>query len=293
MPATIYRRPDSIDEAVATLGEYGFDAKILAGGQSLIPMMSLGLARPPVLVDIGRLPSLDRVDLGQEVAIGALVRHRAFERADAALEAAAPLMTAAAPWIGHTAIRNRGTVVGSLAHGDPAAEWPAVAVALDATLQLVGPNGPRSVAAADFFVGPLTTDLAEDEILVGVTVPVAPPRTGAVVLELAYRHGDYAVVGVAAQVTIGPAERLEDVRIALFGVDATPVRARAAEAIAIDGPRAFADSGRAAAGEADPATDATASAEYRRAMIDVHVRRALVAAHARAQSLAADPVGGA
>jgi carbon-monoxide dehydrogenase medium subunit len=288
MARTIYRRPTSIDEAIAALAEYGFDAKILAGGQSLIPMISLGLARPSVLVDIGRIPSLDGLDLDEGLAIGALVKHRAFEAVDPAIEAAVPLMTAAAPWIGHAAIRNRGTVVGSIAHGDPAAEWPAVAVGLDATVHILGARGPRSVPAADFFVGPLTTDVAEDELVVGVTFPVARPRTGAVVLELAYRHGDYAVVGVAAQVTAGQNERLEDVRIVLFGVDATPIRARAAETVAIEGPRAFPEAGRTAAGEANPSTDATASAAYRRAMIEVHVRRALGDAFARADAIAVD-----
>jgi carbon-monoxide dehydrogenase medium subunit len=290
MPRTIYRRPAATDEAIAMLAEYGFDAKILAGGQSLIPMMSLGLARPAVLVDIGRIASLDRLELGQDLAIGALVKHRAFEGADPTIEAAVPLMTAAAPWIGHTAIRNRGTVVGSIAHGDPAAEWPAVAVGLDAVVHVVGTHGQRLVPAVDFFIGPLTTDMTEDELIVGVTVPVARPRTAAVVLELAYRHGDYAVVGVAAQVTAGSTERLEDVRIALFGVDATPIRARAAEAIAIEGPRAFAEAGRIAAGEANPSTDATASAAYRRTMIEVHVRRALEDAFGRANVITVDPL---
>jgi len=280
--STTYDRAATIEEALDILHEHGFDAKVLAGGQSLIPMISLGLARPARLLDIGRIPGLDRVDVGDAIAIGPLVRHADLAPVGAAMARAAPLLPAAAPYIGHAAIRSRGTFVGSIAHGDPAAEWPAVAVALDATVDLRTRDSSRSVAAADFFIGPLTTDLAEDELVTGVRLPVAPPRTGAAVLELAYRHGDYAVVGVAAQVTRGPGDSLADVRIALFGVGPTPIRARATEVAARGGRSAFVEAGRIAAGESDPATDATASADYRREMVAVFVRRTLEQALARA-----------
>jgi carbon-monoxide dehydrogenase medium subunit len=280
-PAT-YHRADSIDEALALLADHGDEAKVLAGGQSLIPMISLGLARPGHLVDIGRLPGLDTVEIGGSVRVGALVRHATLEWPSHDVGAAAPLLPAAAPYIGHEAIRARGTFVGSIVHGDPAAEWPAVAVALDAEIELRAPAGTRTVPAGEFYLGPLTTDVAEDEIAVAVRLPIAPPRTGAAALELAYRHGDYAVVGVVAQVSLADDRSVADVRIGLFGVGGTPIRARDAEAHAALGPAAFADAGRAAAKECDPVTDATASAAYRRRMVAVHVRRALEQAWERA-----------
>jgi carbon-monoxide dehydrogenase medium subunit len=301
MASTTYDRATTIEDALATLAEHGFDAKVLAGGQSLIPMMSLGLARPARLVDIGRVADLDRIDLGEEIRLGALVRHAHLAHPPADVARAAPLLPAAAPYIGHEAIRTRGTFCGSIAHGDPAAEWPAVALALDAVVEARSARGERSVPAADFFVGPLTTVLDEDELVTGVRLPVAAPRTGAAVLELAFRHGDYAVVGVAAQVTLGEGDRpngghgpeggaFEDVRIGLFGVGGTPIRARTAEAIARAGAAAFEEAGQAAAAESDPVSDATASADYRRRMTAVFVRRTLTLAAARAAGVES-PVG--
>jgi carbon-monoxide dehydrogenase medium subunit len=157
-----------------------------------------------------------------------------------------------------------------------------VAVALDALIEVRSSGGERLVPAADFFLGPLTTALEPDELVVGIRLPIAPPRTGAAVLELAYRHGDYAIVGVAAQVTAVPGGGVADARIALFGVGGTPIRAHAAEAIARAGDAAFADAARRAADESDPVTDATASAAYRRRMVGVFVRRALDEAFGRA-----------
>jgi carbon-monoxide dehydrogenase medium subunit len=291
-PAT-YHRAASVDEATSLLAEYGDEAKVLAGGQSLIPMISLGLARPGHLVDIGAIGGLgtaevdDGIDGG--VRIGALVRHRALEASSGLLEQAAPLLSRAAPYIGHEAIRTRGTFVGSIVHGDPAGEWPAVAVALDAEIELQSPRGERTVAARDFFLGPLTTDVADDELAVAVRLPVASPSTGAAALELAYRHGDYAVVGVLAQLTLD-GERVVDARVGLLGVGGTPIRATSAEAAARGGPPAFADAGHAAAAECDPLTDATASAAYRRRMVAVYVRRALGQAFADAVRRRATPL---
>jgi carbon-monoxide dehydrogenase medium subunit len=280
-PAT-YHRAASVDEAISLLAEYGDEAKVLAGGQSLIPMMSLGLARPGHLVDIGRIPDLGAVNVDGAVRIGALVRHAALEAPPADVRAAAPLLVAAAPYIGHEAVRARGTFVGSVVHGDPAGEWPAVAMALDAEIELRSLGGSRTVAARDFFLGPLTTDIADDELAVAVRLPAAPPGTGAAALELAYRHGDYAVVGVVAQLTLDEADCVTDARVGLLGVGGTPIRAAAAEATAQGGPSAFVDAGRAAAAECDPLTDATASAAYRRRMVAVYVRRALEQAFADA-----------
>jgi len=282
MAPAVYHRAASIDEALRLLADHGDEAKILAGGQSLIPMISLGLARPAALVDIGAIPGLDVLAANGHVRIGPLVRHRTLVAPPPAVDRAAPLLAAAAPHIGHDAIRTRGTFVGSVAHGDPAAEWPAVAIALDAVIEVQSPSATREIPAAAFYLGPLTTDLVDHEIVVGVRLPIAPPRTGAAVEELAYRHGDYAIVGVAAQVSLDDAGRISDVRIGLFGVGGTPIRAAAGEQVASSGVAAFAEAGRAAAGEADPATDATASAAYRRRMVAVFVRRALDTAHARA-----------
>jgi aerobic carbon-monoxide dehydrogenase medium subunit len=282
---TGYRRPERLDEALSLLADHGFDAKVLAGGQSLIPMLTAGFLAPEVLVDINRLPDLDRVTVDDgALRVGPLVRHRALELAGAELARAAPLLPEAAPWISHDAVRNRGTLAGSLVHADPSAEWPAVAVALDARIRLASRRGEREVPAAEFFLGPLSADVEPDELVVEVRLPVAPPRTGVAVRELAYRDGDYAVVGVAAQVSLDESGGLAEVRTALFGVDATPVRAGEAEAVLLDaGATGLDQAARAAAAGVNPATDATASEGYRREMARVFYARAVRAAIGRAQ----------
>jgi CO/xanthine dehydrogenase FAD-binding subunit len=209
------------------------------------------------------------------VRIGALARHRDLEHAGPAVGRAAPLLPAAAGFIAHAAIRNRGTFVGSLVHADPSAEWPAVALALDAEIRLRSVRGERVVAVSDFLLGPMTTAIEPDELAVEVSLVAAGSPSGVSVQELAYRDGDYAVVGVAAQVT-GSGERVDDCRIVAFGVDATPVRASAAEALLRDAGRAGLDAAaRLARQAAQPMSDATASADYRSDMISVLCRRAL------------------
>ena len=281
---TRYRRVDTLDEAAAVLADLGDDGKVLAGGQSIIPMMSLGLAAPGTLVDIGRVEGGDRYGVdGGTVRIGATVRHSRCEDPAADIDAAAPLLRATAPLIAHPAIRSRGTFVGSVAHADPAAEWPAVVLGLDAELSIVSTRGMRTEAAADFFLGPLTSSLEPDEVLAEVRWPAAPPGTGAATLELTYRHGDYAIVGIVAQVTLGPTDLIVDARLALFGVGGTPIRVRAAEqALAADGLTGLDDAAAEAMAAADPVTDATASAEYRRRMVGVFTKRAIRAAFERA-----------
>jgi carbon-monoxide dehydrogenase medium subunit len=290
MGAFVYHRPETVDDALALLAEHGFDAKVLAGGQSLIPMMSAGLADPAVVVDINAVPGLGAVEVtgsggegerqraggrGSLVRIGALARHRDLEHAGPAVGRAAPLLPAAAGFIAHAAIRNRGTFVGSLVHADPSAEWPAVALALDAEIRLRSVRGERVVAVSDFLLGPMTTAIEPDELAVEVSLVAAGSPSGVSVQELAYRDGDYAVVGVAAQVT-GSGERVDDCRIVAFGVDATPVRASAAEALLRDAGRAGLDAAaRLARQAAQPMSDATASADYRSDMISVLCRRAL------------------
>jgi carbon-monoxide dehydrogenase medium subunit len=290
---TSYQRPELLAEALELLAEHGFDAKVLAGGQSLVPMMSAGFLTPEVLVDINHLPGLDRVAVDEgEVRVGALVRHRALELAGAELARAAPLLPAAASWISHDAVRNRGTMAGSLVHADPSAEWPAVAVALDARIRLAGAGGDREVPAAQFFLGPLAADVEPDELVVEVGLPVAPPRTGVGVRELAYRDGDYAVVGVAAQVSLDDAGALAEVRTALFGVDATPVRVAEAEAVLVEGDlAALPAAARAAAAGVNPISDATASEGYRRDMVEVFFARAVRAAVEQANAAATAPQG--
>lgn len=252
MPGFQYRRPETLDEALDLLAQGDENVKILSGGQRLVPMISLGLARPTMLVDLNRLPDLDyaRCEDGH-VAIGPLVRHRTLEYAGVAIAEAAPLLPAAGGLIGHAAIRTRGTCLGSLAHADPSAEWPAVALALDAELVLVSRRGERTVTAADFFLGPLTTVIEPDELLREARLPRASTRTGASVKELLYRHGDYGVVGVAAQLSLADDGTISEAHLGLFSVGFTPIRPHAAEQVLIGaGPDAFADAAPRSGGRA-------------------------------------------
>jgi carbon-monoxide dehydrogenase medium subunit len=277
-------RPESVADVVALLAEHGDDAKPIAGGQSLVPLLALRLARFDHLVDLERVPGLADVrpaDGGVEV--GAMVRQADAER-DPDLARLAPLVTRALPLIGHFQIRNRGTVGGSLAHADPASELPAVALALDADLTVAGPAGRRSVAADGFFVDRWTSALAPDELLVGVRFPAWTGRVGFAVDEVARRHGDFAMVGVAAALGLGDDGRIDRARLALFGVAATPVRAATAEAALLGRPAdeltdaTRREIGHLATAELAPPDDVHATGEYRRAAGAVVVARALGAA---------------
>ncbi|MDI3340904.1 MAG: xanthine dehydrogenase family protein subunit M [Sphaerobacter sp.] len=287
-PSFDYFDPTTLDEAVALLAQHGSDAKVLAGGQSLVPMLNLRLARPAVLVDLNWVAGLDyvRAENGH-VAVGALARQRAVERA-AEVRQRQPLLGEAIRLIGHPAVRNRGTVVGSLAHADPAAELPAVAVALGAELVVAGPSGRRVVAADDFFVSYLTVDLAPDELLVEARFPALPARTGWAIAEVARRFGDFAVAGVVATLTLDAQGSATDARIGLFGVADRPLRATAAERALLGQPPD--DARIAAATEAvraalvDAPTDVHASGAYRRHVAGVLVGRALSEARQRAQA---------
>ena len=278
---TRYARAATIEEACSLLASDDM-AKVLAGGQSLVPMMSLGLARPSLLVDIGRVsdaPTTGVVD--GFVQVGPTCRHVDLETTGTPVDRAAPLLAQTAPWIAHAAIRSRGTFLGSVAHGDPAAEWPAVALALDAELELRSVRGMRRVGAADFFLGPLTTAMDPDEVLVAARWPVAPAGTRAATRELTLRHGDYAVVGVVAQLTTAEDGAIRDARIGLLGVGPTPIRAHEAEAILVangGGAEVVREAAALAARPTDPASDVAASSGYRRRMVEVFVRRAVLAA---------------
>jgi carbon-monoxide dehydrogenase medium subunit len=282
-----YLAPESLDEALAALATAGEDAKILAGGQSLIPLMALRLAQPTVLIDLNGVAGLDSIERRDStLVVGAGVRHRAAERSDAVGDAV-PLLADAMPLIGHVAIRSRGTIGGSLAHADPAAELPAVALALDATFTARSRDrGERRIPAADFFLGYFTTALEADEILCDVTFTVAPPSTGYCLEEVARRHGDFAMVGAAAAVTLD-GDTVTEARLALINVAERPVRATAAEqALAGSAANAatFAEASSLATRDLDPPSDLHASTAYRRKVAAVCVRRALETAAQRAKA---------
>jgi len=224
-----YHRPASLAETFELLDRYGDEGRILAGGQSLVPALNMRLATPRALIDINRLPGLDAIRLTTEgLLIGALARHEAVERS-ALVREHAPLIALAMPHVGHAAIRTRGTFGGSLALADPAAELPACVVALDAIIRVEGRGGRRDVEAADFFRGIYTTALEPGELVTAVVIPRAQPRWRFEFRELARRHGDFALVGLAAAAR--PANgALEDCRLVFFGVGPAPVRARGAEA---------------------------------------------------------------
>jgi carbon-monoxide dehydrogenase medium subunit len=280
-----YHAPTTLDEALACLREHGAEAKLLAGGQSLVAAMNLGLARPGVVVDLNGVAGLDGVhEDGAWLRVGALVRQQALA-ASQQVRRACPLLAEAAALIGNARVRSRGTLGGSLAHADPASELPAVAVALGAELRVAGLRGTRAVAAGDFVLGPLTTALAEDELLVEVCLPARPPRSGWAFEEVARRPGDFAVVGVAAMVTLAADGRCMDARLAFAGVGAVPVRAVTAEAGVRGGQLTAAlveDAARMAADKLDVAGDALISADYRRHLARVLAARALQRAVERA-----------
>src|SRR5256714_4782172 len=215
-----YFAPTSVDEVRDLLNRYGDDAKILAGGQSLIPVMALRLAQPSVLIDINGVRELDyiRDDASGGLAIGAITRHRAVERSPL-VQQKAPLLASSLEWVGHPQIRNRGTIGGSLAHADPAAELPALAVALDATFTVTNAGGAsRTLQAGDFFVSYLTTALAGDDLLSEIYFPSLPAGAGWSFQEVARRHRDVALVGVAAGVWVGGPGDCSPFGVALFGV---------------------------------------------------------------------------
>jgi aerobic carbon-monoxide dehydrogenase medium subunit len=226
--AFAYARARSLDHAIALLGEHQGEAKVLAGGQSLIATLNMRLSSPSLLVDINGVAGLDGISVkNRMVEIGALTRHVTLERS-AEIARHAPLIARAMPQIAHPAIRNRGTIGGSLAYADPAAELPACLVALDGEVDIVGPQGRRSVKAEDFFKGLFETALGPHDVLSAVRFPAAAVGTRVGFAELARRHGDYAIVGLAA-VAQASREGVSDVRLVYFGVGETPIRARNAE----------------------------------------------------------------
>ena len=270
-------RPTSVADAVALLAAHGDEAKVLAGGQSLVPLLSLRLATPAHLVDVGGVLGLGEVTrTATGLRVGAMVSHRRAGR-DPGVAAGAPLLARAVPLVGHAAIRSRGTVGGAIAHADPAAEYPAVCVALGAELEVVGPAGTRLVPARAFFVSTYTTALAADELLVAVHLPVAGPRHGAAVEEVARRHGDFALAGAACVVELDGTGRVERAGLALFGVADRPWPADAAVvALTGAGPDVDVDAvARLAVTDLHPADTLHATGRYLRHVAGVVAARAI------------------
>ena len=272
-----YHRPTSLDEALALLARYGPDGRVLAGGQSLVPALNMRLATPAALIDINRVHGLDGIVMeGDALVIGALARHDVVEHS-ALVARHAPLIAQAMPHVGHRAIRARGTLGGSVALADPAAELPACLLALDAVVRAAGPEGAREIPAAWFFRGIYTTDLREGEIVTAVAVPVTRTGWRSRFDELARRHGDYALVGLAVHCRVDDGT-IGEARLAFCGVGSVPVRAARAEA-ALAGrspePGVLAEAARALESDLDPPGDVHASPALRRHLAGVLLARSL------------------
>lgn len=284
-PPFEYHAPTTLAEALTLLTQHGDEAKALAGGQSLIPVLNFRLARPSVIVDLNRIDELIGIDAtGPSLRIAAMTRQRAAERSTEVAERA-PMLAAALTHVAHPQIRTRGTVGGSVAHADPAAELPAVMLALDARFRLRREADERTVAAGDFFTGLFSTALQVDELLIDIEIPAPAARSGWAFEEVARRHGDFALVAVAARVVLDSAGAVSDARLAYVNAGPGPFRSARAEAVLV-GQRPEPDLIRAAAAaafeDARPAGDVHASAAYRRQLTRVLTARALDAAFARA-----------
>lgn len=281
-PAFEYYRPRTLDEALALVAEHGPDAKPLAGGQSLIPAMNFRLAQPAVLVDLNAVADLAYIGSAPGgLRLGSMTRQRAIERSQAVAREA-PLLARAIRFVAHPAIRTRGTVGGSLAHADPAAELPAVMIALGARITVRDSERERVMAAADFFTGLFSTALEPGELLTSIEIPPPPARTGYAFDEISRRHGDFALAGVAAAVTLDEGGRCTEARVALFGVGDRPLVAEQAARI-LSGERASPEVIRAAAEasaaeDVAPPDDVHASSRYRRHLALVLMRRVLTRA---------------
>jgi carbon-monoxide dehydrogenase medium subunit len=280
-----YIAAESLGQALTAKAVNGDDARFLAGGQSLVPAMNFRLARPTMLIDINPLRELDHVRVAPDGAlrIGALTRHRTLER-DPLVAERAPLVAEAVRHVAHPQIRNRGTLGGNLAHADPASELPAVMLALGARFRARSARGERWIEAAEFFRGPLATALGPEEMLVEIALPALPPRSGTCFLEVARRRGDYALLGVAAVVTLGNDGTFTAAGLALCNAGATPVRVATAAGLVgrRSGEREIGDVATAVAGEIDPPENVHATAAFRRHLAGVLTRRALQTAVARA-----------
>jgi len=283
-----YYAPTTVDEALARLAEHGWDAKVLAGGQSLIPMMNFRLAQPAVLVDLNNIEDLFYIEPNRDggLRIGTMTRQNQVERDPLVVERA-PMLHEAMPKIAYPQIRSRGTFGGSIAHADPASELPALAVALNAQMRILNQNGQRWVSANEFFVDLFTTAVEPEELLVEVVLPPMPARTGYAFEEVSRRLGDYAMVGVAATITLDDNNVCQQAKLVYFSVGPGPVEAFQAEA-ALQGQTLTAEAIQAAAeiaaaNDIDPTGDIHASAAYRRHLAKVLAQRVLEKAAERAK----------
>jgi len=284
-----YIAATSVDMAAASLAEAGDDAKIIAGGQSLVPLLNFRLLRPSILVDINPIGTLAFItETATDIRVGALTRHHHLETSPV-IARHLPVLSCAMTHVAHLAIRNRGTIGGSLAHGDPAAELPMMALLLDAELHIASVSSTRALAARDFFLDALTVDLAAGEIITEIVLPKLPPRTGWGFAEVARRHGDFALAAAAATLSIA-ADTIIEARIALTGIGRTALRVAAAENL-LAGQTLTADISNqvveAVRAAIEPDTDLHASADYRRHLAGVLTSRALAAAWRRARESAA------
>jgi carbon-monoxide dehydrogenase medium subunit len=280
-----YFAPTSVEEAIGLLQQHGDDAKIIAGGHSLLPAMKLRLAQPTALIDIGKIDALRGISVNGGITVGAGTTYHAIMSSEE-LRAAAPALAECCAQIGDIQVRNRGTIGGSLAHADPAADLPALVLALGATLQVQGPGGARTIAADDLFVDMLTTALEPNEIITSVSFPAADAGQGSAYEKLRHPASRYAIVGVAASVKLGADGKIAEARVAVTGAGVKAERQPSVESalVGTSGDDAALDAACASAGEnIDLLGDIHASAEYRAAMVKVYARRALAKAVARAR----------
>ena len=273
-----YVAPESVEEALAALQQNNPDGKILAGGQSLLPLLNLRLTKPKLLVDLNGISGLDGIrEMPEGLAIGAMTRQSKLEHS-LLVHQRCPLLAEAIRYIGHVAIRHRGTIGGSLAHADPAAELPALALALDAKFAIAGRGTDRVISAEEFFLDFLTTALAPDEILRQIVFPIIRPSSGYALEEIARRHGDFAIAGVVVIVDLDDAGKIAEARVALFGLAPTPVRARQAERALVGrelDDRAMLDAAVLLEEVLEPPGDIRASSAYRKHAAAVLLSRAL------------------
>lgn len=286
--AFAYHRPRTVQAALRLLLSHGHDAKILAGGQSLLPMMKLRVATPAHLIDIGRVASLRGIRLrGGVLRVGALATHREIELSPA-VRRASPVLAETAAAIGDLQVRNLGTIGGAIVHADPVADYPATVLALDAEFRLLGPAGTRTVPAAEFFLGPMTTAAGPDELMTEIVIPAAPARSGAAYIKMPNPASGFALAGVAAVIRLDPAGHCVHVRVGITGVASAAYRAPGVEAALVGAEptdEALAHAAAAATEGIEANTDVHASAEYRLHLVVVLARRALMLARDRAMAV--------
>jgi aerobic carbon-monoxide dehydrogenase medium subunit len=284
-PAFDYIAPQSLDEAVRALVAHGEEAKLLAGGHSLLPLLKLRLANPKLLIDLSKIPGLSNISQQDDkIVVGALTTHYQIESSEL-LKTKCPLLPQTARAIGDVQVRNRGTIGGSLAHADPSADWPAAILALGGELKLSGPKGERRIAVEEFFLGTMTTVVEPTEILTEIRVPVSPRRCGSAYLKMAQQASGFAIVGVAVWLRVAQDGRCEDIGVGVTGLSEKPFRARAVESRLRGNkltPKLIAESAAQVAEGNDPMEDLHASAKFRAHLAQVYTSRAIEEAGKRA-----------